>query len=175
VKFNAFSDRLDSDYTFERIIGIFIDATFGDLTDERTPFEVPVYLQQAMWALVRLGYARREPNGFQWTDQIAPIMRAAYFWTEDGESLTTLDKERAAQLTEAMWRAIPVWRRHYLARWIIGRSEMDLFIYLFRRWNGTRLSLFERKLGNITLPSGHIDAMREISSRLIAIRSSHPF
>lgn len=168
-------------YCLDRIVGKFLWATAGyqgDVSDQRAPFEVPGYLQQAMWAFVALGYARREPEGFVWTDKIAPIMIAEYLWSADGESHTTWRNREAEELAERIWRAIPVWRRHLLARWIAGKSELDLFVYLFRRWDGERLRLFEMLKGKKdgdTLPAGHQVAVREIAQRLVAVRRGHPF
>lgn len=165
-------------YSFDQIVANFLFAAAGyqgDVSDEKEPFEVPGYLQQAMWAFVNLGYATREPKGFMWTDKIAPIMVAAYLWRPDGQSVKTEERQIADDLSERVWAAIPAWRRHLLARWIVGKSEMDLFIYLFRRWDGNTLRLFELPKGNLVLPHGYHATVREIASRLIELRKSHPF
>ena len=165
-------------YGLDRIIGTFLWATAGyqgDVSDERTPFEVPGHLQQALWAFVKLGYATREPQGFQWSDRIAPIMIAESLWDSEGRSLTTQMRRTAEELAERIWAAIPLWRRHLLARWIVGRQELDLAVYVFRRWDGERLRLFELPKGKLTLPLGHRDALRGIAERLIALRRTHPF
>lgn len=169
---------LKTAYTLEEIIGKFLWALDyqGDISTEKEPFEVPGYLQQAMWGLVKLGYAVREPGGFRWDKKIEPIMISEFFWSREAESYETLDKQRANTLAEEMWNALPTWRRHIMARWISGKSELDLFVYLFRRWNGESYTLFERRKGeNISLPQGYQVATRQIAQKLIEIRQSHPF
>lgn len=164
-------------YSFEEIIGNFLWATDyqGDISTEKEPFDVPGYLQQAMWGFVKLGYAERKPNGFEWSERIAPIMIAEFFWSEESESFQTLDKTEASALAEVMWDALPNWRRHVLARWIVGKSELDLFIYLFRRWDGKRYTLFDRKKGeHVFLPHDFRAVAKEIARKLLEIRQSHP-
>lgn len=171
----------DSFYDLDRIVGIFLWATAGyqgDVSDQRAPFDVPGHLQQAMWAFVAMEYARREPEGFVWTDKIAPIMIAECLWTAEGESFSTLAVRDSEDLTERIWTAIPVWRRHLLARWIVGKSEAELMVHLFRRWDGKRFRLTERPKGKgnwIHMPTGYDFAVRQIAERLVAIRRSHPF
>ena len=165
-------------YSFEQIIGNFLWATAGyqgDVSDEKVPFEVPGYLQQAMWAFVKLGYATREPEGFLWSEKIAPIMIAEHLWSREGESRRTLDRQRMEELTEQIWTAIPLWRRHLLARWIVGKTGNDVSFYIVRRWDGKTLRLFERPKGEfIYYPPEVFDAAYEITARLIEIRRSHP-
>ncbi len=168
-----------STYTFDEMIGNFIWACSEHQTDistEKDPFEVPGYMQEAMWAFVSLGYATREPAGFQWTPRMATIMIAEYLWSNEGDSYATLDKQRDLEFAHQIWKAVPIWRRHLLARWIKGKSEMDVFLYLFRRWDGKRIHLKEipaAKRG--MLPSGYQVATREVAQKLIDIRRSHPF
>lgn len=166
-------------YSFDKIIGYFLWATLyqGDVSSEREPFEVPGYLQQAMWAFVKLHYATRVSGGFQWSDKMAPIMMAESLWSrQTGQSFATIDKAQALALADRIWAAMPGWRRRLLARWIGGRSEAELLAYLFRRWDGTRLRFFERPdLGQIILPDGYRAATREIANRLVAIRRGHLF
>ena len=166
----------------ERIIGCFLSLKItqrGEISDEKVPFEAPGRLQQAMWAFVMLDYATREQGGFAWTDKIAPIMQAEALWCrETGESFTTIYRHEAARLTEQIWSAMSVWRRHALARWIAGKSEMDVYAYLFTRWDGARLSLFrlpEDKRPWYRQFEGAEVATREIFKRLIGIRQRHPF
>ena len=89
----------------------------------------------------------------------------------------TLQKETAIALAQEMWNALPLWRRHILARWIVGKTELDLFMYLFSRWDGKRYTLLEtrREQGDDALPQGYAFALREILQKLIEVRQSHPF
>jgi len=166
-------------YTLEQMIGLFLSASIdrrGELSSEKGPFQVPGHLQQAMWAFVQLDYAKREPTGFQWTEKVRPMMVVEGLWSHEGESLATLDKRQTLQLADEMWAALPLWRRHLLARWIVGKSELELFAYLFRRWNGARFTLFASHRGKFRLPpQGATDAAREILQRLLQIRQRHPF
>ncbi len=166
-------------YGFDQIIGNFLWATAeyqGDVSTGKDPFEVPGFLHPAMWGFVKLGYATRAPGGFRWTDRIAPIMIAEYLWSGEGESFDTLERQEADALAEAMWAALPLWRRHLLARRIMGKDAFDIQLYLFRRWDGTRFSLGEsRKKKWRTLPQGYQKATQEIARRLVALRRSHPF
>ncbi|WP_419905009.1 hypothetical protein [Kiloniella sp.] len=168
-----------SNYRLESIIGNFLSTTSHyreEISDEKATFEVQGGFQQAMWAFVQCGYATREANGFVWSDKIAPIMVAENLWDQEEESYTTENKKKTVDLTEQIWAAIPLWRRHLMARWIGHKSEMDVFLYLFRRWDGKRFHWFEKIQKNRTenLPTGYQQATREICQRLIEIRRSHP-
>ena len=166
-------------YSFEQIIGNFLWATAGyqnDVSDEQAPFEVPGHLQQAMWAFVKLSYATREPQGFLWSDKIAPIMIAENLWSLEGESFRTLKRQRKEDLTERIWAAIPPWRRHLLARWIVGKSGNDVSFFIMRRWDGKTLRFFEEEPKDefAYYPPEVFEAANEITARLIEIRKSHP-
>lgn len=167
-------------YSLDEMIGNFLWAVSdyqGEVSNENEVFEVPGRLQQAMWAFAKLGYATREPGGFKWTSKIAPIMVSEYLWSNDEESWNTLEKQEAAKLTEKVWSAIPFWYKHYLARWIVGKSHADLFVYLFRRWDGRHFHLFEipKKRRDRPLPRGYEVAAQKIGERLLDIRVKHPF
>ena len=166
-------------YSFDKIIGEFLWATGyqGDLSPQHEPFEVPGYLQQAMWAFVKLQYATRVSDGFQWSDKIVPIMKAEGMWSEPTRQRpATVDKAQAVKLADRIWAAMPAWRRHLMARWVGGRGDADLYVYLFRRWDGTRLRLFEMPEARLLpLPDGYKITTREIADRLVAIRRGHLF
>ena len=51
----------------------------------RQPFFPPREYRREIQALERLGYARFHRGAVLWTDRIAPAMRAAYIWSDDGE------------------------------------------------------------------------------------------
>lgn len=167
-------------YDLEEIIGNFLWVTAGYdnwISEEREPFEVTSEMQAAMRAFVALGFATREPAGFVWTDKIAPIMVAEHLWTKEGESFTTLQRLKDRELTEHIWRAIPVWRRHLLARQIVGKTRLDAAHYLFWRWDDDRkrLRLTSRSKSEFQMISSEFySAAYEIIDRLIAILKRHP-
>jgi len=169
-------------YTLDEIIGKFFWAIDyqGDLSTEKIPFIVPEHLQQAMLCLVKMGFATKIDDEYQWTEKIEPIMIEEIFWTKEGESLQTIQKNESETLFQEMWNTLPTWHKHYLARWISGKNEMDLMIYLYRRWDGQKYSLFERRKGKYKFPQQYnmvskTYSMRKIAKRLIEIRKSHPF
>ena len=172
-----------TDYTFDQIIGNFLRFTSdyrGEISNEPDPFQVPGYLEQAMWAFVALGYATREPDGFQWTDKIRPIMVAEYLWSaEENKSYVTIDREKSQKLADRMWDTLPLWRRHCLARWIVGKSMIDIHVYLGRRWTGEGFRLRARDISKpenrIDMPSNFIPAVKILADRLIEVRKHHPF
>ena len=168
-------------FSFDDMLEWFLWCTAGyegSISDEKEPFKPTDALLGAMWAMVNCGYAERIDERFQWTEKIAPIMIKANLWSrEDGESFTTWEKNEAAELTEKMWGSIPSWRRHVLARWIVGKSEVDLFQILFQRWDGDRLRYLKRRPRSdewFTLPRGYSQATKEIARRLVVLRRSHP-
>ncbi len=168
-------------YSLEEIIGNFLWVTAGYdnwVSEEREPFEVAVEMQAAMQALVGLGLATREPEGFVWTDEIAPIMMAEHLWSKEGESFRTLQRQKDNELTERIWGAIPAWRRHLLARIIVGRTRLDAAHYLFWRWDDgrNRLRFTSRpKTGFRMISSEFYSAAYEVIDRLIAVLKRHPF
>ena len=179
VREHAANLQARTTYSFERIIGCFLWCTAGyedSLSDEHEPFAPRSGLEGAMWAFVKSGYADRVGDKFQWSAKIAPIMIAECLWSLDGESHTTLHKQVSQELTETIWASIPVWRRHLLARWVVGKSGQDLFVHLFQRWDGRRVRLMKRRKssGWFNLPEGYEEATREIGQRLAAIRRKHP-
>ena len=165
-------------YNLDQIIGVFLWALhdLGEISTKKDPFDVPGHLQQAMWGFVTLGLAERGADGFTWTDKIAPIMIAEFFWTDDGESVESLDKAAADTLAEDMWTALPVWRRHVLARRVTRMSNLDLFTHLFRRWDGQGFTLRDHRKGaHLVLPHGYREVAKTLVGKLRDTRRRHPF
>ena len=163
---------LEPTFDLNELVGDFLRITdhHGDLSNERVQFAVRDDFMDTMAAFVKLGYATIEPDGFRWTEKIAPIMIAQFLWTTDQESFQTLDDRAAETLAEKMWAALPKWRRRLLAKWIVGKSEQDLFIFLFRRWNGKRFRFIKFGKGKVPpLPGGYHHATRYIAKRLLEL------
>ena len=167
----------------KEIIGNFLWFTSGyasEVSQEREPFQVSGILEQVMWAFVACGYATREPEGFKWAPKIAPIMFAECLWFEEtGKSFSSHHRDEAADLANQMWKALPVWRRHYLARWIKGQTMLDLQTYLFQRWKNGRFLLrkpdLTKKENWVSLPGTYIEVTELIAKKLLEVRRRHPF
>ncbi len=151
----------------------------GDISDRRQPFRVPGYLEKVMWALVACGFAIREPDGFQWTDKVAPIFIDLGLWSPDGVPFLDLDAASVAPLTDRIWDALPLWRRHWLAVRFGHRNPNDLYHYMRPRWTGDRLALFPKgtqKRGRdwVVVPPEMMDTVADIADRLKDLRRWHP-
>jgi hypothetical protein len=164
--------------TVENVIGAFLDAADHWISTEKDPFEVDGDCQQAMWAFVQLGFATREPTGFQWTEKIAPIMVANYLWSgETLESFDTQARAREIELADRIWAAIPIWRRHWLARRFAEKPLIEFSKFLFWHWDDPRLRLFSfsRREYRHFSDGVSVPICRILFKRLAQLRSRRPF
>lgn len=160
------------------ITGIFLWLTceeLNELSTGRAPFEVPDDLLDVMQALVGTGKAVRDPDGFRWTSKIAPMMMTENLWEPDARRTAKQDKRTPREkLADEMWEALPLWRRHYLARRSTGRSGGQLMTHLYRCWDGERFLLREKTGWIFFPPDLHVTADILIA-RLRVLRDQHPF
>ncbi len=166
-------------HNLDDFIGSFISLTsfHGHLSDERAPFEVDGELHPAMWSLVEMGYASREPSGFQWSEKIAPIMIEQVLWTNEGVPFSTQSKDDRQALGEKIWDSLPIWRRYWLAHRIAGMKRSDVHHYILMRWTGETLTHFKIPPPKTSkewrmIPADLPAATDFVIERLISVRKS---
>lgn len=99
------------------------------LPHTRTPFSPAPVNAAVVDALAEHGYLDRvEGDRFTWSDNIAPVMVAAYFWDEDGQNLSEL---AAAQVELEARRALDT-----LPPEISLTNALALTDHLRHRWTG---------------------------------------
>lgn len=142
-----------------------------DLSDDELPFETSPALSRLMEMYGELGYAIRHPHGYVWADKIHADMKKAGLWHDSADTtITTAHRLEAFKLAEDIWKVIPKAQRSYLTRWLKDKNEMDLYVYLCRRWTGSSIALFELasedRLSWLQLPVRFAHAAKLIAHRL---------
>lgn len=106
------------------------------LSSKRAPFIPQEELAREIDALVRLGYLERLGDAVLWADKIAPEMRQASLWQEDGQSNRSVTDANLAAECEAALDSTPEHTKLLLAREAMRMSELDFAILLKDRFDG---------------------------------------
>lgn len=130
------------------------------LPTDRAPFTpAPVNAVVAV-ALAEHGYLSRDGHTFAWTDQIAPIMNAAHFWDDAGQSLSGISKTQVEVEASHALDTLPAD--------ISLTNELALTDHLRHRWSG-------RDWSHDGPPRHDLGHLIPLARRILSKADSRPF
>ena len=89
--------------------------------------------------MARLDYVERRGMEVVWTDKIAPAMRAAYLWTDDGQSSQAVEEAAFATECSDLLAQTPEITKRRLALEAARLSELDFVLLLRDQFDGLYL------------------------------------
>jgi hypothetical protein len=113
--------------------------TGSALPAKREPFSPQAQYNREVEALIRFGFAERCGSQARWTNKIAPAMRYACVWEDDGRNSSDVAAQATAAECAALLAQTPDLTKRVLAQEAPRLSEMDFVLLLRDEFDGLYL------------------------------------